>query len=109
VEVGVGHISEETSNDRGAKGRHKSDNAKGKPMIVHSTDEQQRTTKLERIIKLAEEKKTLVFNNVGHAIDLDLLRECYQRLDGKKAVGIDRVSKSEYGAKLEENLMSPRL
>ncbi len=75
-------------------------------MVVHSIDEQQRTTKLERIVKLAEEKKTLVFNNVGHAIDLDLLRECYQRLDGKKAVGIDRVSKSEYGVNLEENLMS---
>lgn len=75
-------------------------------MLVHSTDEQQRTTKLERIGKLAEERKELVFNNLGHAIDLNLLRECYRRLDGRKAVGIDRVSKAEYGDKLEENLKS---
>jgi RNA-directed DNA polymerase len=104
MEVGASHISDEASNDRGAKGWHKSDNAKGRPMAVHSIDEQQRTTKLERIGKLAEERKEQVFNNLGHAIDLNLLRECYQRLDGKKAVGIDKVSKAEYGEKLEENL-----
>lgn len=75
-------------------------------MVVHSTDEQQRPTKLERIGKLAVDKKETVFNNLGHAIDLNLLRECYQRLDGRKAVGIDRVSKTEYGESLEENLAS---
>lgn len=106
MEVGVSHSSDETSNDRGAKGKHKGDNAKGKPMVVHSTDEQQRTTKLERIGKLAVERKDLVFNNLGHIIDLKLLRECYQQLDGRKAVGIDRVSKTKYGENLEENLMS---
>lgn len=75
-------------------------------MIVHSKDEQQRTTKLERIAKLAADRKELVFNNLGHIIDLNLLRECYQRLDGRKAIGIDKVSKAAYGEKLEENLMS---
>jgi group II intron reverse transcriptase/maturase len=45
-----------------------------------------------------------VFNNIGYVVDLDLLRECYQELDGKKAIGIDGVTKETYGKKLEDNL-----
>ena len=37
-------------------------------------------------------------------MDLELLRECYQELDGKKAIGIDGVTKEAYGKKLEDNL-----
>jgi group II intron reverse transcriptase/maturase len=44
------------------------------------------------------------FNNLGHIIDINLLRECYRSLDGSKAVGIDKVTKDEYGIKLNENL-----
>jgi group II intron reverse transcriptase/maturase len=33
-----------------------------------------------------------------------LLCECYQELDGKKAIGIDGVTKEAYGRKLEDNL-----
>src|SRR5262245_285739 len=73
-------------------------------MFVHSTDKIQKTTKLERIGKLAKEQKDVVFNNLGHVIDLDLLRECYHRLDGKKAIGIDGVTKDAYGKTLEDNL-----
>ena len=35
---------------------------------------------------------------------MDLLRECYQELDGKKAIGIDGVTKEAYGRHLEDNL-----
>ena len=45
-----------------------------------------------------------VFNNIGHAIDVDLLRDVFRQLDGKKAVGIDRVTKEQYGEQLDENL-----
>ena len=45
-----------------------------------------------------------MFNNLGHAIDSDLLRECYHQLDGNKAVGIDGVTKEAYGIKLEDNI-----
>ena len=45
-----------------------------------------------------------MFNNLGHLLDLDLLRECYHGLDGTKAVGIDGVTKEKYGVNLEENL-----
>lgn len=73
-------------------------------MIVHTDDENQKTTKLERIDKRAKFRKDTVFNNIGYIVDLDLLSESYRQLDGKKAVGIDGVTKASYGEKLEENL-----
>lgn len=73
-------------------------------MTVLRTDGDQKTTKLERIGKLAELEKNTVFNNLGHALDLELLRASYHRLDGKKAVGIDGVTKEAYGSRLEDNL-----
>ncbi|STX81221.1 reverse transcriptase (RNA-directed DNA polymerase) [Legionella busanensis] len=73
-------------------------------MTVPTDDGQQKTTKLERIGKRAKFKKDTVFNNIGHAVDLDLLCECYRELDGKKAVGIDGVNKEFYGRNLEERL-----
>lgn len=73
-------------------------------MSVPTEDASQQTTKLERIGKRAAFRKDTVFNNIGHAIDLDLLRASYQALDRKKAVGIDGVTKVIYGEKLEGNL-----
>lgn len=73
-------------------------------MITHSKGENQKKTKLDRIGELARSRRETVFNNIGHVIDLDLLRECYQQLDGRKAVGIDGVTKEVYGKELEDNL-----
>ena len=46
----------------------------------------------------------MVFTSVYHLINEELLRQCHEEMDGKKAVGIDGVSKEDYGANLEENL-----
>lgn len=73
-------------------------------MTVTPVDGEKKTTKLERIGKRAKFQKDGVFNNLAHAVDLDLLRECYRQLDGKKAVGIDGETKASYGEKLEGNL-----
>lgn len=73
-------------------------------MPVQSAYGTQKTTNLECIGKRAFHKKDTVFNNIGYVVDLDLLRECYQELEGKKAVGIDGVTKEAYGRKLEDNL-----
>lgn len=73
-------------------------------MTVHTANGQQKTTKLECISRRAIHRKDTVFNNIGYAIDLEMLRECYQELDGKKAIGIDGMKKEAYGIKLEENL-----
>lgn len=73
-------------------------------MAVHTACGKQKTTKLECIGKRAIHRKDTVFNNIGYVVDMDLLRECYQELDGKKAIGIDGVTKEAYEKKLEDNL-----
>lgn len=73
-------------------------------MVVQTAYEEQKTTKLECIGKRAIYRKDTIFNNIGYVVDLDLLRECYQELDGKKAIGIDGVRKEAYGVNLEDNL-----
>ena len=61
-------------------------------------------TKLERISQLSRENPDMVFTSIGHLINKELLKECHEEMDGKKAVGIDGVTKEEYGRKLDENL-----
>lgn len=39
-----------------------------------------------------------------HLFNEDSLRECFNELDGKKAVGADGIDKEKYGENLEENL-----
>lgn len=61
-------------------------------------------TKLERISQLSTENPEMVFTSIGHLINKELLKECHEKMDGDKAVGIDGVTKEEYGRNLEENL-----
>ena len=61
-------------------------------------------TKLDRIGELSASRRDIVFNNLGHIIDNDLLKELYANLDGKKAVGVDKVSKDAYGENLIEHI-----
>lgn len=61
-------------------------------------------TKLERISQLSKENPEMVFTSIGHLINQELLKECHEKMDGNKAVGIDGITKEEYGRNLEENL-----
>lgn len=61
-------------------------------------------TKLERILQLSTENPEMVFTSIGHFINKELLKECHEKMDGKKAVGIDGITKEEYGKNLEKNL-----
>lgn len=65
---------------------------------------QNSSTKLERIKQRSKLDRGTVFNNLGHVIDLEMLRSCFHGLDGSKAVGIDNVTKEQYEQNLEENL-----
>jgi RNA-directed DNA polymerase len=74
-------------------------------MSVHSNDGTKAwLTKLDRIGELSASQSDIVFNNLGHMIDYDLLKELYTNLDGKKAIGVDKVSKEAYGENLIEHL-----
>ena len=61
-------------------------------------------TKLERISVLSKNNPDMVFTSVAHLIDAELLKDCHKHMDGKKAVGIDGVTKYVYEENLEENL-----
>ena len=57
----------------------------------------------ERIGKLAKHKD-VVFNNVFQHFNVENLRQAYAAIDGSKAVGIDRITKDQYGKDLDNNL-----
>lgn len=70
------------------------------------------STERARIREKAQREAGAVFDNLYHHItDVDNLRVCYQELDGSKAVGVDGMTKEEYGRQLDENLqdLSARL
>ena len=61
-------------------------------------------TTLQRITQMSKENPDMVFTSIGHLINKKLLKECHEEMDGAKAVGIDGITKEEYGRNLEENL-----
>jgi len=73
-------------------------------MTIHSNDGPTWLTKLQRISERSAANSSTVFNNLGHFINVALLKELYHQLDGNKAVGIDKVTKEDYRATLDENL-----
>lgn len=61
-------------------------------------------TKLERIADKSAHEARPIFTSLYHLLNEELLLECHKELDGKKAVGIDEVTKEEYSQKLKENI-----
>jgi group II intron reverse transcriptase/maturase len=63
-------------------------------------------TKLKRITWLSSKDKSKKFNNLMHLFNEESLTSCYHELNGKKALGIDEVSKADYGIKLQGNIQN---
>ncbi|MBP9727548.1 MAG: group II intron reverse transcriptase/maturase [Gammaproteobacteria bacterium] len=61
-------------------------------------------TKLNRIAELSRGDSTMEFKWLMPHINKESLISCYHELDGKKAVGIDGVTKEQYGENLEGNI-----
>lgn len=61
-------------------------------------------TKLERIAEISASSKKPVFTSLYHLINAELLKQCHKELDGKKAVGVDKVTKEEYERNLDKNI-----
>jgi RNA-directed DNA polymerase len=65
------------------------------------------STDLTRIGEKARKEPDLVFTSLYHHVtDLDNLRDCYEALDDDTAVGVDGVTKEQYGENLDENLQN---
>jgi group II intron reverse transcriptase/maturase len=62
---------------------------------------------LPKLMKVAErakrEPETRLFS-LAHLVDEDLMKEAFRRIRKDAAVGVDGVSKEQYGARLEDNL-----
>lgn len=61
-------------------------------------------TKLERIADKSVHENRPIFTSLYHLLNEELLLKCHKELDGKKAVGIDAVTKEEYSQNLRENI-----
>ena len=62
------------------------------------------TTKLNRIAERSRQDADCSFEWLMQHFSVRNLAACFHSLDGKKAVGIDQVTKDEYGEELEANL-----
>ena len=63
------------------------------------------STDLTRIGEKARKEPHLVFTTLYHHVtDVDNLRACYDALEADKAIGVDGVSKEQYGKELAQNL-----
>jgi RNA-directed DNA polymerase len=64
------------------------------------------STKQQRIAELAKHRPEVSFTSLNHYLDVDWLREAYQRLRKDSAPGYDRQTVADYGKELETNLQS---
>lgn len=72
--------------------------------MVYTETHNMTETKLKRIAELSAANPKQVFTNLMHLFNEESLLTCYHELDGKKAVGIDRIDKETYGKSLKGNL-----
>lgn len=61
-------------------------------------------TKLARITEIAKEKQEEKFTSLVHLINRDMLTDCHRQLEGRKASGVDEVTKRQYSKNLEDNI-----
>lgn len=60
--------------------------------------------KLSSISFCARCDSTFKFMSLAHHLNVEFLRDCYNRLDRNKAVGVDSISWEEYGEDLDNKL-----
>ena len=61
-------------------------------------------TKLKRVAQLSGENPRMEFKWLMPHVNKEFLIGCFNELDGRKAVGADRMTKEEYGKDLEKNI-----
>ena len=61
-------------------------------------------TGVERIARRAGSHPEELYTALMHHYSVENLRACFESLDGKQAIGVDGVTKEQYGENLEANL-----
>jgi RNA-directed DNA polymerase len=62
------------------------------------------STGLRKVVERAKREPAARFNSLAHLIDVELLAGAYGRLRKNAAVGVDDVTKEQFGQELESNL-----
>lgn len=86
--------SQELNRERSSQSGHRTRVAERKGYALQSWT---------RISLLAKDQQ-FVFNNLFHHVNDENLRQAFRAIDGSKAVGIDNMTKKQYGENLDENL-----
>lgn len=72
---------------------------------MRASESQEHTdTALTEIAWLSTSNRAQVYHSLMHHINVGSLRRCFEKLDGKKALGADKISKDTYGEELQTNL-----
>lgn len=71
---------------------------------MSNTELNKTLSKLSSISYCAKSDSTFEFMSLAHLLNVGFLKDCYNNLDRNKAVGIDRVSWSEYKTDLDNNI-----
>ena len=61
-------------------------------------------TKLERIAEIAKGKPDERFTSLIHLINKEMIIQCHEEMNGRKASGVDEITKAEYEENLEANV-----
>ena len=61
-------------------------------------------TKLARISRMSAENPDMEFTSLYHLINCKMLRNCHDKMDGTKTVGVDGITKEEYEKNFGNNL-----
>lgn len=69
-----------------------------------SKPQQYTDTELTKIMWLSAQDPQQEFTSLMHHINVTSLRNCFNKLDGKKAKGADGITKEQYGENLQTNL-----
>lgn len=70
----------------------------------HTEEELRVDTRLLRIAEAAKQQKSEKFTSLVHLINRESLMESHQAMVSGKAVGVDAVTKQEYGENLQANI-----
>lgn len=72
--------------------------------MTDASTSQNMSTGLQKVAERAKREPAAKFHSLAHLIDMELLKRAFARLRGNAAVGVDGISKEQYGQFLEENL-----
>ena len=72
--------------------------------MTDASTSQGMSTGLQKVAERAKREPAAKFHSLAHLIDVELLKRAFARLRNDAAVGLDGITKEQYGQGLEENL-----